>query len=79
MNDMTEIKKSSWLVLICATAAAAALLFGGVRVFQSQQDGRRYMEFRKAIKHGRMSDAEVRQDLGDEYPAYRKFVDSLPE
>jgi hypothetical protein len=76
---MTELKKSSWLVLVCAVVAAIALLFSGVRLFKSQQDGRRYLEIRKAVRQGRISDNEVRQDLGEEYQAYRKFVDSLPE
>ncbi len=76
---MSEHKKSSWLVVICAVVAAGALLFGGVRVFKSQQDARRYFEFHKAVKHGQISEDEARQDLGEDYPAYRKFVDSLPD
>lgn len=76
---MSESKKASWLVLLGAAVAAVALLFGGVRVFNSQQDARRFFEFHKAVKHGRISEDEARQDLGQDYPAYRKFVDSLPD
>ena len=76
---MSESKKASWLVLLGAAVAAVALLFGGVRVFNSQQDARRFFEFYKAVKHGRISEDEAQQDLGEDYPAYRKFVDSLPD
>jgi hypothetical protein len=47
----------------------------GPRSFLSK-DVKRFMNLRYAVKMGELTESELKEGLGEDYPAYRKFVDS---
>ncbi len=67
-----------WVVTMVSACLIAESVFAFF-VFRHATGPRRYMEWRYEIHQDRMTDDELRQNVGEEtYSAYREYVDSIP-
>jgi len=63
------------ILVVVTVVAVAVALFPSARTALRH---RSYLTWRYAVHEGKITESELSERVGDEYPVYREFVDSLP-